>query len=378
MSVTINHTRITDYMMFKASYKSIPISGTFEITPMCNFDCKMCYIHKSKQEVLDHPRQMMTLENWKDIADTSIKQGMLFLLITGGEPLSSPFFCELYEYMVKQGVLVTINTNGSLITNRLLEMFKKYPPKRINITLYGASDETYESICGVKGMYSKVINTIEKLQDAHIQVKLNCSLTPYNVNDLKKMVDYAKSRKLILDVATYMFPPVRRKEDLIGVNESRFTPEESAKYRLETYRLQMGEEKYKQYLNQIMNGYTPPLGLDEYCEDPIDGHIRCRAGKASFWITWDGYITPCGMMNNPKIDYYEKGFDEGWSSLTSISRDLHLSGICFKCKNIDICHSCAAMAISETGNVQGIPKYLCKMVDEMKNIAQKELLNVKG
>lgn len=378
MSVTINHTRITDYMMSKASYKSIPISGTFEITPMCNFDCKMCYIHKSKQEVLNHPRQMMTLEDWKDIADASIKQGMLFLLITGGEPLSSPFFCELYEYMVKQGVLVTVNTNGSLVTDRVFEMFNRYPPKRINITLYGASDETYESICGVRGMYSKVISTIEKLQDAHIQVKLNCSLTPYNVNDLKKMVDYAKSKKLILDVATYMFPPVRRKEDLIGINESRFTPEESAKYRLETYCLQMGEEKYKQYLNQIMNGYTPPLGLDEYCEDPIDGHIRCRAGKASFWITWDGYITPCGMMNDPKVDLYKKGFDESWSSLTSISRNLHLSGICAKCENNDICHSCAAMAISETGNVQGIPKYLCKMVDEMKNIAQKELLNLKG
>lgn len=377
MKTMINHTDITNYMMSKASYHAIPISGTFEITPLCNFNCKMCYIHKSKEEVSCHSRRMMTFNNWKEIASKSVKQGMLFLLITGGEPMLSPFFCDLYEYMIKHGVLVTVNTNGSLMNEKIFEMFKKYPPRRINITLYGASDETYEALCGVKGMYTKVIRTIEKLQSAHIQVKLNCSLTPYNVHDLEKMITYAKNKKLILDITTYMFPPIRRNEKLVGVNEYRFTPQESAKYRLEAYRLQMGEEKYKKYLENILNGYIPPLGLDEYCEDPIDGHIRCRAGKASFWMTWDGYMTPCGMMSNPKVDFFESGFEEGWSQLTSISRNLHLSGICAKCKNVDICHSCAAMAISETGKVQGIPKYLCETVEEMRNIAQNELLIVK-
>lgn len=377
MKSVINHTDITNYIMSKASYHAIPISGTFEITPMCNFDCKMCYIHQSKEEVVCHSRKMMTFQDWKKVADISIKQGMLFLLITGGEPLTSPFFSELYEYIVKQGVLITINTNGSLMSEKVFEMLKKYPPRRINITLYGACDETYEAICGVKGMYTKVINTIEKLQDAHIQVKLNCSLTPYNVQDMEKMINYAKSRKLIIDIATYMFPPIRKNENSIGINEHRFTPQESAMYRLEAYRLQMGDIRYKEYLKDILNGYTPPLGLDEYCEDPIDGSIRCRAGKASFWMTWDGYITLCGMMNEPKVDCFESGFEKGWIKLTSISRNLHLSGICAKCKNVNICHSCAAMAISETGSIQGIPRYLCETVDEMKNIAQAKILSIK-
>ena len=159
---------------------------------------------------------------------------------------------------------------------------------------------------------------------------------------------------------------------MIGQNQ-RFTPYEAAWYHMQRYRLQYGDDLYRRYLEGVVQGTAAPPGLDEYCVDPMDGKIRCRAGKASFWITWDGWLTPCGMMPEPKVDLTGRGFAEAWQELTKVSEALTLSGVCTQCPNRDMCHSFAAMAMAETGSAAGIPKYLCEMVLEMKRLAESEL-----
>lgn len=373
-SVEKNRKSITlsEFMLHKASAGRIPLSGTFELSPICNFSCRMCYVRKTPAEVQKHPRKMMELEQWLKIAEDAYEAGTLYLLLTGGEPLLWPDFWTLYERLVRMGFLVSINTNGSLLDQKALERLKKLPPKRVNITLYGISDETYENLCKAKGVFSKVDQAIIGLKEAGISVKLNCSLTPVNAADLEDMVRYAKERELVLQIAPYMFPPIRRAPGMFGVNE-RFTPEESAAYRLKAYYLQNGEERYEEHLREILEGSVPPPGLDESCVDPLDGKIRCRAGNASFWITWDGQLTPCGMVPEPQTDLYKTDFRTAWNQLVKICDHLALSGVCSKCPNVEICHACAAMAIAETGTVTGIPLYLCRTVDAMKILAEKEL-----
>lgn len=360
---------LTDFLFNKASLMNIPLSGTFELTPLCNFSCKMCYVRKTKEEVVCSQRQMMNYEQWIQIAKDAKEAGMLYILLTGGEPLLWPDFWKLYVELVKMGFLVSINTNGSMIDDQAINILKKYPPRRINITLYGACNETYEKLCGIKNIYSKVVESIIKLKNEGIQVKLNCSLTPYNVQDLEKLVEFSKKNKLVLQVADYMFPPIRRDKKCIGQND-RFTPKERASYHLKTYYLQHDIDDYYKYINNIIKGTILPPGLDENCIDPLDGKVRCRAGKASYWITWDGWMTPCGMMTGPKVDVSNQSFDAAWKQLVVSVRNMKLSGICAHCTNIQICHCCAAMALAETGTTEGIPRYLCETVKEMKKIAQ--------
>lgn len=375
MDFTKNSVPLTRLIYSKASGMKIPVSGTFELSPVCNFSCKMCYVRKSQKEVNAHHRPMMKLEQWLEIAREAKEKGMLFLLLTGGEPFLWPDFWQLYEELVKMGFLVSINTNGSLIDDEVIEKLKKLPPKRLNITLYGASDETYEALCGAKNMFRKVDETITKLREAGIMVKINCSLTPSNVKDMEAIINYTKEKKLILEMASYMFPPIRRDADRIGENH-RFTVEDYGKYQLQSYRLQYGEKQYQAMLKRIKEKVVPPPGLDESCRDPIDGKIRCRAGKASFWITWDGYMTPCGMMPEPKIDMYENGFSESWDEMVKISERVSLSGVCNTCPDKELCHTCAAVAMAETGKVEGIPTYLCKTVEELQRIADKDFTDI--
>lgn len=364
--------RLTDRLYQKAGDRKIPLSGTFELSPVCNFACKMCYVRKTIQEVKEHPRKMMSLEQWIELAEQARKEGMLYLLLTGGEPLLWPDFWKLYDRLSKMGFLIGINTNGSMINDQVIERWKENPPYRVNITLYGANDDTYEELCAAKGVCSKVKDAICKLKKAGISVKLNCSLTPYNAKDLEEMVRFAKEKEVFLSVSTYMYPPVRRDENMTGKND-RFEPEEAAYYHMQRYRYQKGEEAYQKYLDNILEGLTEPLGLDESCVDPVDGRIRCRAGSASFWVTWDGYMTPCGMMPEPKVSIIDKTFLEAWKEIVEISEKLRTSSICEKCPDQQMCHSCAAMAYAETGKTEGIPTYLCKMVQEMKKIARDEL-----
>ncbi|MCI7098419.1 MAG: radical SAM protein [Lachnospiraceae bacterium] len=363
---------LTRYMFSKASGKRIPISGTFELSPVCNFSCRMCYVRKTPAEIEEHDRPMMTADRWLSIAAEARNAGMLYLLLTGGEPFLWPDFWSLYEELIRMGFLISINTNGSLIDEEAVERLKEMPPTRINITMYGADDDTYEALCRTKGVFSKVDRAITNLRKAGIIVKLNGSLTPDNVCDLEKCVRYASDRGLIYQTNTYMFPPLRRDPSMIGKNE-RLTPAEAAYYDIKSYRLQYGDDLYYRFLENIVHGFVPPLGLDESCIDPKDGKVRCRAGKAAFWITWDGWLTPCGMMTEPKVELSEKSFAQAWEELTEVTSELTTSGICANCPDHSLCHFCAAMAMAETGSTSGIPRYLCEMVLELKKLASLEL-----
>ena len=368
----LKSTPLSRILSSKASKMKIPLSGTFELSPICNFSCKMCYVKKTQQEVLAHQRQMMSLDKWLEIAREAKEAGMLFLLLTGGEPFLWPNFWELYEELIQMGMVVSINTNGSLMNADVIQRLKKNPPKKINLTLYGASDETYEKLCGVKGVFGKIDETIRELKKSGIRVKLNASMTPSNIEDMEKIVAYAKQQELKLDIGTYMFPPIRRDETMIGKNH-RFSAEDYGKYHLKSYRLWQGEERYINILKQIKQKSVPPLGLEESCRDPLDGKIKCRAGKAAFWITWDGYMTPCGMMPEPSVDLYKKSFCEAWSDIVTESEKVSLSGVCEACPDRELCHTCAAIARAETGKCEGIPTYLCKTVEEFSKIAEEDL-----
>lgn len=359
---------LTDYLNLKACHLRIPLNGTFELSPVCNFSCRMCYVRKTVKEVRESPRGILTLDDWRRIAREAREAGMLELLLTGGEPLLWPDFWTLYEELIDMGFLISINTNGSLIDEKAIARFMKRPPQRINITLYGASDATYKRLCGVDGVFTKVDFAIRGLLAAGLTVKLNCSLTPDNARDVDRIVDYAKERNTRLSLATYMFPPIRRDPTQIGVN-ARFTPEESSQYMMRYLRRNRGEERFYRYVKTILDGKSKPLGLDEDCLDPVDGQIRCKAGRASFWISWDGWLLPCGMMPEPKVDLKGQRFSDAWAKLTELAAAIRLSGLCEKCPSREICHPCAAIAYAETGQFSGIPTYRCHAVQQMCKIA---------
>lgn len=349
---------LTEYLYRQATAAGIPLSGTFELTPVCNMDCKMCYVRLSRQEQ-EALAPLTGADRWLKLGQEAKKEGMLYLLLTGGEPFLHPQFRQILEGLHKMGLLISVNSNGTMIDEKTVRWLKSCPPVRINISLYGASNETYNRLCGNPQGFTQVTQAIGLLKEAGISVKLNCSLTPHNAGDLPQMAQLAKENDLVLQVATYMFPPVRKNGKTVGRND-RFSPREAAYYMAYADYLTMGKERFL-----AGEGNIPvPECSEEACEG--DG-VRCRAGKCSFWITWQGQMTPCGMFPTEEgCDAFSQPFASAWEQVKQKTSRIRLPAKCACCNAKDSCHACAAMVITESGCFDKVPGYRCDMIRAYK------------
>jgi len=346
----------TEYLYRKATAAGVPLSGTFELTPVCNMDCKMCYVRLSRQ-TQEAISPLVDADRWLQLAQEARDHGMLYLLLTGGEPFLHPQFRQIFEGLHRMGFIITVNSNGTLIDADIVRWLKNCPPARINISLYGASNDTYARLCGNPQGFTQATNAIRLLREAGISVKLNCSLTPDNAADLPQMVAYAKNNDLILQVATYMFPPARKDANMTGKNE-RFTPEAAAYYMAYADLLTLGEERFLGG-----EGKCPvPADPEEHCAQLGDG-IRCRAGRCSFWVTWQGDMTPCGMFPAEAApNVFCMPFRAAWEQVKQCAATIRLPAQCAVCSAKDTCRACAAMVITESGDFKKVPQYRCDMI----------------
>lgn len=120
MEFSSTEPRLSSYLHARACRSGTPLAGNFELTARCNFNCKMCYVHLTAEEQQRRGREL-TAEEWLAIAQEARSRGMLFLLLTGGEPLIRKDFRYLLTELKKMGLLVSVNSNGSLIDRDWLD-----------------------------------------------------------------------------------------------------------------------------------------------------------------------------------------------------------------------------------------------------------------
>lgn len=362
---------ITEYLHTKAARLGIPLNGTFEVTPLCNMNCRMCYVRmdREQQEAI---APLRTAEEWLELGRTAKERGMTYLLLTGGEPFLRPDFRQIMQGLHRMGFVLSINSNGTMIDERTVEWLKETPPIRINITLYGASDETYGRLCRNPRGFTQVTKAIHLLKEAGILVKLNCSVTPYNAEDLEQIFAFAEKEELVVQATSYMFPPLRRDASKVGWND-RFSAEESARQEAWINVYQNGREAYLKHMeSEEMASLSGDI--EEDCMPVEEGNgdgdsygkegerIRCRAGKCSFWVTWDGRFLPCGMLPGENaLNVFEAGFDAAWEQAKAEAAAIRLPVRCSTCSLKDKCRACAAMVYTESGNYHDVPVYRCQM-----------------
>lgn len=359
---------VTDYLYAKASHNRVPLGAGFELTPVCNFSCKMCYVRRTPEQVRREGKQLIPWQRWLRLAEQCRDAGMLYLLLTGGEPFLYPGFRELYERLHDMGLLLSINSNGTLIDRETVAWLKERMPTRINVTLYGASPDTYERICGNRAGYQKTVDAIDLLVEAGIPVVINASMVPENADDLEKIIEFGRARNLNTRVATYMFPPVRREAE---ETDSRFTPEESARLNMRRLRCQMDEQAYWQLLRDRAEGVTSAESSDDWGN--TEEFMRCRAGRSSFWVSWEGMMSACGLMDFPmSADPFRESFLDCWQRLTDAVRSTPVLAGCRGCEKRDACGVCAAMIHAETGTLNEKAPYLCQMTDHILEFSRME------
>lgn len=362
---------IATYLHTKGRRLGLPIAGNFELTARCNFNCPMCYVHMSEKEV-EAAGKELTAEQWIAIAEAAKNKGMIFALLTGGEPFVRKDFFEIYGAMKKMGMIVSINSNGSMLDGKILERLIEDPPFRINISLYGGCNETYETMCGLP-VYDKVLKNIITLKENGIDVRLNLSITPYNCQDIEKIYEFAKEYHIQVKASSYMYPPIRLGKELDGCG-NRLSADESAKYSVEWDALRFSEEEFAKRAEAMKN--LVKVEEDE-CSVEMDSGVRCRAGSTSFWMTWDGKMRPCGMMPEPTAYPLEDGFDAAWEKIREETQKIRQPAKCTSCSKKEVCGACAAVCIAETGKFQQVPKYMCERTDKIVKMTWEKYLEWK-
>lgn len=346
------------YLHSKGNRLGLPISGNFELTARCNFDCPMCYVHL-KQEDIEAQGKELTATQWIEIAREAKERGMVFALLTGGEPFVRKDFFEIYDAMKEMGIVVSINSNGSMLTGKIRDRLLENPPCRMNISLYGGYNQTYENMCG-QPVFENVVENIRVLKNAGVDISLNLSITPYNCQDLPQIFEIAKELDVNVRASSYMYPSIRVNGEKFGCG-NRLSPKDAAKYSVQWDRLRFTDEEFSQRafnMKELIAVEPPECSID------MENGVGCRAGSSSFWMTWDGRMLPCGMMPGPTTYPLEVGFENAWQELRKKTKEIRLPSKCQSCSYKDLCPVCAAVCVTETGAFDKVPEYVCHQTEE--------------
>ena len=325
-----------------AYIKKIPIKLTMELTPECNLECKMCYVRLNKSEMKNIGR-LLTADEWITIAKDAAEEGTLYINLTGGEPLLHPEFEKIYVELSKLGCCVTLLTNAVNITEKTLELLKKYPPVSIAVTLYGASEETYQKVCNNGKAFNSVVNNINRIKKALPNTPMNLSTTfiKDNINDLDGVIAIAKKMDLILNIDLNIIKAVRgavRPE----ISECRLSRDQVKNI--------LYEYIYKDFLsspNEIGNLRK-------------DRSFACTAGIGACVVTWDGKMIPCLMFSTPYTDPVKNGFAQAWKELKELRDKITAPERCINCKKSDFCGKCPAFIQAESGTYIDGESYSCE------------------
>lgn len=353
----------------RALNEKIPIYGVLELTPLCNMNCDMCYVRLSKEE-MNRLGKLRTLKQWLMLAKEMREAGVLFVLLTGGEPLLYPWFKELYLGLKELGMIVTINTNGTLIDEKWVDFFSQHKPRRINITLYGDSETYYDHLCHYRGGFTKCIQAIQSLKEAGVAVKINGSLTKANCTSQDGILKIGKELDVPVRIDTYMCPGIRERNKPFAF-QSRMDPKTAAKSRINVLYQEMGSAVFKESCALEFS----KIKETRENKEGITG-LSCKAGKCSFTINWQGLMRPCVVMNEPSIDVFKTGFLESWKLLMEKCELLKGISECGNCKLRKVCNTCLAYAQLETGSYYLRPDYLCKYTGYSLAYMQKKLQEI--
>ncbi|MBM4272780.1 MAG: radical SAM protein [Deltaproteobacteria bacterium] len=327
----------------KAYTRRIPISGSFEITFRCNLRCTHCYCNLPADDRQAREEELKTAEIFS-ILDQIAEAGCLWLLLTGGEPLVRDDFREIYTFAKRKGFLITLFTNGTLITPKTADFLAAWPPHDLEIPLYASSQETYYRITGSPDGFRHCLRGIELLRERKIPFSLKTVVTTQNKDELLQIKSIAKRLGLAFRFDAALTPRIDGGKAPCRL---RLSPHEVvALDKADTQREQEWREEFKKPPEHIMS----------------DRLFLCGAGMTSFHIDPYGKMGICDMYRFHTYDLRSGTFREGWNGVIPLlleSARRETESPCPTCLWTAQCDNCAGWSWMENGSLEAPVEYHC-------------------
>jgi len=316
-------------------HNRIPLAASIELTYRCNFRCCYCF----QIPIRGQATKELPWIKWKYILDSLRDCGCLFLHLTGGEVAIYRNFLDLYNYAYKKGFLIRISSNGSLLSScKAVEVFRKRPPLEVNITLYGASSQTYQAFAHApKGSWESVQSSIRSLIEAKINVRLTTIINKITYDDLPDMKHFAEKVGVPFFVHTSVTP----------FCDGDATP----RY------LQLGSEKCVEALkfNKQIDEFTEYLRREDKLW--VNGKKKCFAGISQCYIDPTGCLFLCRVPIGKRWPILDHGFAFCWNQIAKERSKLIEKKIpCGSCENRMYCGLCRPSYCRDYGAVGSLEK----------------------
>jgi MoaA/NifB/PqqE/SkfB family radical SAM enzyme len=343
-----DYVRLAGELHRRAAARRQPVNGTFELTGRCNLSCCMCYVGQSPGDAAWRAKELPA-GAWVDLARQAVDNGMVFLLLTGGEVFLRPDFFEIYEPLTRMGLMLTLFTNGTLITDALAQRLAQAPPSRTDITLYGATAATYEAVTGVPGSYARCCAGIEALVRHRVLLGLKTTITRQNVDELEAMRQMAHNWGLPFSSGWLLFK--RRDGALSDVAACRLSPAECVA--LEA----TDRAAAAQWTEAVLREAS--LGRDR--------SFYCQAGQTAFFVNPQGEMNACINLPLPAARPLEVGFRAAWEQVQGwVDSASPLAPLCLACDTRAYCPRCPVWSALETGTLTEPVPYLCEIAGARK------------
>ena len=334
------------------------IAFDYEITARCNLNCRHCYINLSAGDRGAKMRELSLAEAGR-ISDEAVSLGAVWCLLSGGEPLLREDFPELYLLLKRKGLLLSIFTNATLVREEHVRLFREYPPREIEVTVYGATEATYDKVTRKPGAFRAFRKGLDLLLESGLKVRLKAMALRSNADELAAVASFCRERTKDF----FRFDPFlhlrfdRDKARNEDIRSERLSPEEI-----------VALEKSDGERFHALEANCDKLIVPEF-ESLTCGHLlHCGAGLRNFTLGYEGTFRLCFSLWHPDcvMNLRDTGLRDAWENLVPRVRNME-SGRkdflerCRVCPLVNLCLWCAAHAYLETGELDGPVDYFCRV-----------------
>jgi len=334
----------------------MPLSTVFfNITHRCNLDCAICLV-KDEGE-----KRELDFSAIKGILDEAAALGVLNVSFSGGEPFLRPDFADIYRYAIHKGFLVSLYSNLTLLNRSLLRLFLKYPPERIQTTVYGLSSATYEAITRVKGSYRLFMKNLTCLRKNSIRLVSQFTVCKSNISDFERFLQLPSSR---YEKKQYSFQLLgrldRNRLKNSQINLERLPPD---RYAALIYRKHWSKQGSRRGAMRSAIERNSDLKAKKL-------FWKCMKDSETVAITPTGYCSLCYEM---PLSSYQRRYVPGrlkeiFSALLNQKQKALMPDIkCRDCPSLVLCPWCVLQAYTIKGTVEPV-SYFCKATNYLNQL----------
>jgi radical SAM protein with 4Fe4S-binding SPASM domain len=333
----------------KVVNQRVPVSGSVEITQRCNLRCVHCYnsLPLSDREAR---RSELTYDEHCRILDEITAAGCLWLLFTGGEIFARKDFLDIYTYAKQKGLIISLFTNGTLITPKVADYLVRWRPFSIEITLYGRTRETYERVTGIPGSYERCLQGIKLLRERDLPLKLKTmaiTINKHEIWEMKKFVEEDLGLDFKFDAM--INPRIDCSQSPLDV---RLAPEE-------VVALDLQDPQRVSEWRKFAKRFSAPPPSGGRCSDLY----QCGGGISAFAIDPFGKASICVLSHGDTWDLRQGSFQEGWEHFLYKVRKKKITRQtkCVECRIKAMCGACPAFGELESGEAEAPVDFLCQV-----------------